>query len=560
MFLRNRQDRSFQYSQSVSNSRPIQSATTADDMVGTYDIVVMGGGQNTLGTAAYLAKAGKKVVVLERHGHIGGGAVTLERNAPGFKYDQHSAVHILIQANPLIQNDELGLLSKFGLKYFYPSVAQATVLEDFSALPFFFDLDKTCNAIAQYSAKDAEAYRDLAMFAKRMLPMVLAGMFNVPIPMPAMLGILEQSDDGRRMLDFMLRSPRQIVDELFESDHVKIHMIKSCTEHALQFPDDMGTGLSVLFLTVFLHIYKLGLPVGGSGALSEALGRCIEHHGGTIVRNCEVEKVLTRGGRAVGVRTKEGEEYHAKDAVVASIHPKKLGQFVDGVPENILSRAKRIQASGYRLLKIDAALKEPLRKNVPAHIGEGAMVEWVFAKNYTEFLQSFDPLRHGLISNKSPLIGGGDMAPPDRVPAGKSMLYMVRYAPYSLADGGPKKWDEIKERVVDELFERCTVFMPNLTPDNVIARTVDSPFDMERYSPNSMLEGDVNGGTGFQFFQLGGYRPISELAQYAVPGVERLYLCGPFMHPGGGVFGVGRPTAIKICDDLGINFDKVVAR
>lgn len=526
----------------------------------SYDIVVVGGGQNTLGAAAYLAKAGKKVLVLERHPFIGGGAVTLERNEPGFKYDKHSAVHILIQANPLIQQDELGLLSQFGLRYLYPDVAQATVLEDFSALPFYFDLDKTCEAIAEYSAKDAETYRELAEFAQRMLPMVLAGMFNVPIPMSAMLGLLEQSEDGRRMIDFMLRSPRQIVEELFESDHLKIHMIKSCTEHALQFPDDMGTGLSVLFLTVFLHIYKLGLPMGGSGALSEALGRCIEHHGGTILRSSEVEKILTSGGRATGVRTSDGVEYHAKDAVIAAIHPQKLRQFVDGVPEAIHRRAQRIQRSGYRLLKIDAALKQPLLKNVPDHIGHGSMIEWVFARTYTEFLQSFDPLRHGLVPNDRPLIGGGDMAPPDRTPEGKSLLYMVRYSPYDLADGGPQKWDEIKDRIVDELFERCTYFMPNLTPDNVIARTIDSPLDMERYSPNSMLTGDVNGGAGFQFFHLGGYRPISELAQFSVPGVERLYLCGPFMHPGGGVFGVGRPTAIKVCDDLGIDFDKVVGR
>jgi phytoene dehydrogenase-like protein len=434
------------------------------------------------------------------------------------------------------------------------------VLEDFSALEFSFDLDRTCESISRYSHKDAVAYREFAMFARRMLPMVLAGMFSVPIPMSGMLALLEQSEDGRRMIDYMLRSPRQIVEDLFESDHLRIHMIKACTEHSLVFPDDMGTGLSVLFLTVFLHIYKLGMPVGGSGALSEALGRCIEHHGGTIIKSCEVEKILTQGGKATGVRTTEGAEYYAKDAVIASIHPKKLHNFVDGVSESIRNRASRIQPSGYRLLKVDAALKEPLIKKVPDHVGQGAMVEWVFANNYSEFLQSFDPLRHGVVSNHSPLIGGGDMAPPDRTPEGRSMLYLVRYSPYNLADGGPGKWDEIKERVVDELFERCTYFMPNLTPDNVIARTVDSPLDMERYSPNSMLEGDVNGGVGFQFFHLGGYRPFSELAQYNVPGIDGLYLCGPFMHPGGGVFGVGRPTAIKICDDLGIDFDKVVSK
>lgn len=528
-------------------------------MAEQFDIVVVGGGQNNLGAAAYLAKAGKKVLVLERHSFIGGGAVTLERNAPGFKYDKHSAVHILAQANPLIQNDELELKAKFGLQYFFPEVASATVLEDYSIMETSFDLDKTCASIARHSQKDAEAYRDLALFAKRMLPMVLQGMYSVPIPMFAMLSMLEGSDDGKRMIDYMLRSPRQMVEELFESDHVRIHMIKACTEHSLSFPDDMGTGLLVLFLTVFLHMYKLGMPVGGSGALSEALGRCIEHHGGTIERDCEVEKILTSGGRAVGVRTTDGREYRAKDAVIAGIHPQKIADFVEGVPENIQARARRMHPSSYRLLKIDAAIREPIIKKVPESIGNGAMVEWVFANNYREFLQSFDPLRHGIIDNHRPLIGGGTLAPPERCPPGNQILYMVRYAPYDLADGGPQKWDEIKDSVVDDLFERCTHFMPNLTPDNIIARSIDSPLDMERYSPNSMIGGDVN-GIGFHFFHLAGYRPFSDLAQFAMPGIAGLYLCGPFMHPGGGVFGIGRPTAIKIFDDLGIDFDKVIAK
>lgn len=526
----------------------------------TYDIVVMGGGHNTLGAAAYLAKAGKKVAVLERHDYIGGGAVTLPRTLPGFLHDKHSTLHILLQANPLIQNDELGLLSKFGLQYIYPEIPTATVLEDHSALPFHFDLDKTCEEIAKYSRKDAETYRELANFARRMLPVLLTGMFSVPIPMSGLLAVLEQSEDGRRMLDYMLRSPRQIVEELFESDHLKIHMIKSASEHTLTFPDDMGTGFGFFFLTVFLHMYKMGLPLAGSAMLSDSLGRCIEHHGGEIIRNCEVNQVIVRGGRAVGLRTKDGEEYHARDAVIASIHPKKLDQFVTGVPEPVLARARRGQHSGFRLFKIDAALKEPLKKNAPDAIANGAMIDWVFADNYKDFLKSYDPLRHGEISYDRPLIAGGDMMPPGRVPPdGRPLLYFITYQPYDLADGGPAKWDKIKDEVADRIFERTTHFMPNLTPDNIEARVVDSPLDMERYSPNSMLEGDVM-GLGFQFFHTGGYRPTPDLAQFAVPGVDRLYLCGPFMHPGGGIFGVGRPTAIKVCDDLGIDFDKVISK
>lgn len=523
-----------------------------------YDVVIMGAGQNTLGTAAYLAKAGKSVVVLERHDHIGGGAVTMERGAPGFRHDLHSVIHYLVQANPLLLNDELGLLSKFGLEYFYPQSCQTTILSDFSTLELHYDLDQTCASIAQYSRKDADEYRKLVEFGRRVLPMLLAGMYTVPLPVSAMLGLLENSEDGRRLIDFMLRSPLQIVNALFESDHLRIHIIRAITEHTLGYPDDMGNGLSVLLLSVLLHMYRGGFAIGGSGALPAALRRCIEHHGGEIVTGVTVAKVLTSGGRATGLVTEEGEEYLARDAVVASIHPKKLHKFVDGVPDTILERAKFGQQSPYRLLKIDGALREPLQKKLPAGTATDGIVEWILTDNFRDFLKYFDPLRHGELDFDRPLFGGSDMVIPGRHPEGNALLYLVQYVPYNLADGGPAKWDEIKERVADNIFEKMRHFMPNMTPDNLIFRKVDSPLDMERYSPNSMVEGDVS-GLSFDFFHFGGYRPMPELARFGVPGVERLYLNGPFMHPGAGVFGVGRPAAIRIFDDLGIDFDKVVA-
>lgn len=527
-------------------------------MTSDFDIVVMGAGQNTLGTAAYLAKAGKKVLVLERHSHIGGGAVTLERNLPGFKYDKHSTVHILIQANPLITNDELGLLSKFGLEYYYPPISTATILEDFRMLGFDYDIDKTCAEIAKYSQKDADAYRDFALWGKRILPMVLAGMFTVPVPMSAFFGLLEQSEDGLRLLDMMMRSPLQIVDELFESDILKIHLLKVVSEHLLQFPDDMGTGLGMLLMPAFLHTYRMGLPVGGSGALSKALAACIEYHGGEIRTGVEVSRVLVENGRAAGLETTDGEQYRARDAVVASIHPRHLDRFVDGLDPAMVQRGKRARPAPYTLMKIDAAIDGPVETKIPEELSE-AMCEMILANTLGEFLESFDPIRHGKPSVERPLIGGNAHSPEGRVPEGKALGYLISYQPYNLADGGPGRWDQIKEEVADKVIEKMTHFIPGLVPEVFLEREVDSPLDIERYSPNSMMEGDFC-GLGFQLFHTGGYRPTPELAQYAVPGVKGLYLSGPFMHPGGGIFAVGRPAAVKICGDLGIDFDKVVRK
>jgi phytoene dehydrogenase-like protein len=128
-------------------------------MVNSNDVVVIGSGHNGLIAAAYLAKAGKKVLILEKNDWFGGGVVTSECVAPGFRHDWHSATHIIIQANPLILQDELGLQAKYGLKYLHPEGIFSTIFDDQTAIVSYADLDRTCASIAQHSSRDAEAYR-----------------------------------------------------------------------------------------------------------------------------------------------------------------------------------------------------------------------------------------------------------------------------------------------------------------------------------------------------------------------------------------------------------------
>jgi phytoene dehydrogenase-like protein len=524
----------------------------------TYDIVVMGGGHNQLGAAAYLAKAGKKVLVCEMKEFVGGGAVTLERTAPGFFHNKHSAMHGMIQANPLLVRDELGLKSKYGLTYFYPEAPMGLLLKDFTPFVTFVDVDKTCQYIARYSEKDADAYRKFVEWGERIMPMLLQGMFTVPIPMGPFIAMMESNEDGRRLLDLMFRSPLQIVDELFETDILKIHLLKWVSEGILQFPDDMGTGFGMIIMILLVHFHPVGFPTQGSGALSEALAACIRDNGGEIRLNTKIDSVIVESGRAVGLRTANGEEFRARDAVVAGIHPARLVHFVSGLDAAMLARAKRVKNAPYTLFKVDAALDksaEQLSAKIPAELAHSA-ANCITATTLQGFLDSFEPLRRGQPGLENPLHGGGIVGFPGLQPEGTSQLYLTSYQPYSLDRQGPARWDDIKEEVADRLIESLSHFFPGLA-ESVIAREVDSPLDMERWSPNSFVNGEVH-GAGLQLFQTSGFRPTPELAQYAVPGVEALYLCGPFMHPGGAIFGVGRPTAIKIMDDLGIDFDKVI--
>jgi phytoene dehydrogenase-like protein len=125
----------------------------------TTDIVAIGSGHNGLVAAAYLAAAGRKVIVLERNAWFGGGVVTRELTLPGFRHDQHSMSHIFIQANPLLANDELKLKSRFGLEYIFPEVPMMSVFEDGQTLKLYRDREKSAAEIAKYTKKDAETIR-----------------------------------------------------------------------------------------------------------------------------------------------------------------------------------------------------------------------------------------------------------------------------------------------------------------------------------------------------------------------------------------------------------------
>src|SRR5271170_3729107 len=186
------------------------------------------------------------------------------------------------------------------------------------------------------------------------------------------------------------------------------------------------------------------------------------------------------------------------------------------------------------------------------------MLEFMSSNTLSEMLDDFDTLKRGRISERV-LIAGGDESinDPSRVPPGRGMFHGITFAPYNLEDGGAARWDEIAEQMGDRSLAAYRKFVKNLTSDNIIRRTIATPLDHARNSPNSMVGGDVHGVAPY-FYQTGGHRPTPDLAQYTVPGVERLYLVGPFQHPGGGVYGAGRATAIRMFEQLGMDFNKMV--
>jgi len=517
-----------------------------------YDVVVVGAGSNSLTAAAYLAKVGKNVLVLEKNAKCGGGVHSVEP-APGFIGDPCATSFIICIANPVLTHDELGLLSKFGLKLVKADATFATAFDDGTGIITYTDVDKTCQTIAKFSQRDADTYRSFANACLELLPLLAKGMFTPPPPFGAFLSMLEQSPQGRQLVTAMLSSTYDVLDDLFESPELKMHIMKWASELMVP-PETNGTGIAPYMMLGLAHTYGPTASVGGSQSLTTALERCIEYYGGTIRTNADVVKINISSGKATGVTLKGGEVIDAREAVVANIHPWDLAEFVDGINTEIAASARRTKLSTYSAINQQFALHEaPIWKAGPEY-GRVAFVECV-KRNLQEARASFDGYRFGRMpQHPSPLVGVWSNYDQTRAPAGKAAMYCYHFAPMHLEKGGLEGWDAVKDEVADTIFDEMCKYTTNMDRSKVIARYVTTPLDYHRLS-KVMRHGDIF-GIGHYASQSMGRRPIPELGDYRIPGIESLYLAGCTQHPGGCVTLGGRATTMKMLMDWKIDLKK----
>ena len=522
-------------------------------MSSSYDIVVVGGGSNSLTAAAYMAKIGKKVAVLEKNEHCGGGVVSVAP-APGFIGDPHATGMVVCLMNPTISHDELGLDKHFGLRWAYTEATFATVFDDQSGLITWNDLDKTCESIARFSTRDAESYRAWVKRAQAVLPLIMKGYFVPPLPLGGFVAMLEQSPQGRRLVTDLMDSAYDVLERNFESPEVKMHIMKWCAE-LMMAPEVKGTGVVPTVLLGIAHLKGAGAVVGGSANLTNSLVRCIEHYGGDVRTGCEVVKVLVSGGRANGVRLADGATITARDAVIGSIHPWDLGNLVEGIDPEIVDAARNVSLSSFGAINQQIALTEAPKWKAGAEYEKSMLVECV-QRDYLALRKSFDSYRYGEMpaGHLSPLIAVQSLHDPSRAPAGKASMYLYHFAPLELRDGGLEGWDAVKTQWCDAIYDEMCKYTTNLDRNSIIGTYRETPLDHHRHSAG-MKRGDIF-GIGTTLSQFMGRRPIPELAQYKVPGLDGFYLAGPSQHPGGTVTLGGRATAMKMMMDWKIDLRK----
>lgn len=520
------------------------------------DVIVVGAGHNGLVAAGYLARAGKRVLVLERNDYPGGGVATAELAEPGFWSERHGMLHVLIMANPLITEDELGLQADHGLDYIQLDKPYAAVFDDGSFVPIYRDRARTLARLEQMCPRDAEAYDRFMDVAVPIAEMLMSGFFVPPQPLTEQMEALARAPLGREVMRATNQSIAEVFAEWFEDERLRITLTRMASEIILTHPDDLNTGIIAYVAIGFLERFGMAIPRGGGAAFANACVDCIASHGGELRLSTDVDAVLTEGGRAVGVRTTAGEELRAADAVLASIHPHLLGERIEGIDPELARAARRTRLSPFTGFVVHAALEEPVRFRLP-EVDEIVM-NTLSTPSIDSLNRTFDDLRRGRLP-EVPLVGGGcpSNVDPSRAPDGKAVLHAFSMTTRNLADGGPGRWPAIREQMADRLLERIAEFSTNLSPSIIRSREIVTPLDHEVDSP-SFTGGDIC-GIAMYSHQMGAMRPIPELARYTVPGIERLYLTGPFMHPGGGIVGGGRPTAIRMFEDLGLDFSAALA-
>lgn len=525
-------------------------------MAKAHDVVVIGAGSNSLTAAAYLAKAGKDVLVLEKNRMVGGGAVSVEV-APGFIHDPHAAGLIPCSVNPAISKDELGLCTQFGLKLAEWEACFTTLFEDGTVLATSRDIDKTAASIAKFSTKDAERYRELAARCVKLATLLNAGASTPPMPFHRFLGLLESSEVGSELAQGIFNSAYDVICQNFESLEVRLHYLKWIGE-AMENPESFGTGILVYNLISMVHSSGSYLAIGGTQKLSDSLRRCIEHYGGTVRTETEVVKVLVSSGRATGVQLASGEQIMAKDAVIACIHPWNLKKFVPEVDDQVAADARKVRLSNHGAVNQQISLSR-----VPKFISDDPILyksmclEYMPRGDFLGMRKIYDGYRYGEIpyGHFNPLTIINSFLDPTRVPSPENAsLYLYHFAPMELADGGLQAWDAHKQEYGDLVWESFKKFTTNIDDSCILGRLIETPLDHHRHS-GSMMNGDIF-GAGTAGGQILGRRPTPALANYRVPSIKGLYLSGPFMHPGGTVTLGGRATAIVMYQDLRLDLNK----
>ena len=524
-------------------------------MAPTWDAIVIGGGHNGLVNAAYLARAGRKVLVLERRPRVGGAAVT-EEIFPGFKFSMFSYVVSLLRPEIIRDLD----LPGHGL-HILPLESTVTPMFNGDYLAGWPDHDETRRELCRHSLRDAEAYDEYGRLMHFMAHAVRPILGMVP-PDPTSMapsdlaGMLKLGKHFRglgaekfhALFKLMTMSAADFLDEWFETDVLKATKSASGIIGTFLGPRSPGSAYVLLhhYMGELDGVFRAwGFAKGGTGSVSESIAGAARRFGAEIRTDSAVTKVLVKNGRAVGVVLENGDEIRAR-SVVSGLDPRQtfLG-LLDrkDLPSELVGDIERFKFRGSSG-KVNLALGAlPDFTCMPGH-GPHLRGAMSISPSLDYMERAYDDAKYGEFSKEPYMdIVIPSLIDPGMAPPGKHVMSIfVQYAPYHLNGG----WTDAKrEAFGDAVVNALARFAPNIK-SCILHRQVLTPLDMERIT--GLTEGNIFQGE-LALHQLFFMRPAPGWAKYRTP-VKALYQCGAGTHPGGGIMGAsGRLAALAMLED-----------
>jgi phytoene dehydrogenase-like protein len=519
-------------------------------MGSNFDAIIIGAGHNGLVAACYLARAGKKVLVLERRYVVGGACVT-EEVFPGFKVSTAAYVNSLFRKDII---RELRL-AEYGFAVLERNPSSFTPFADGRYLMLGGDRDLNRREIGKFSIRDAENYPKYEAMLERVADVIEPTLEMTPpnLLRPGLKDFWNLLKLGRAFqkmgsgmseaVEILSGPARTILDRWFESEQVKATLATDAVIGAMAAPSMPGTAY-VLFHHVMGETNgKRGVWAyvkGGMGGLTQALASAAKALGVEIRVNTEVQRIIVQHGHATGVALANGDEFRAPVVASNADAHVTFNRLLDSrlLPPSFAEAVSRINYDSASL-KINVALSEvpvftacPGPQPGPQHRGT---IHICPDQDYIE--RAYDDAKYGrpsaqpILECTIPSVVDPSVAPP-----GQHLMSMfIQYAPYKLREGN---WDQMRESFADRCFDLLNEYAPNFKR-SVIARQVLTPLDLERTF-------NLTGGNIFQgamtLNQLFFLRPVVGFASYRTP-IRGLFLCGSAAHPGGGVIGAAGKNA-----------------
>lgn len=518
-----------------------------------YDVIVVGSGHNGMITACYLAKAGHSVCVIERQSDIGGAVSTetmfkSKRFPRGFRMDVGSSVHIMIHQTGIIEELEL---EKYGLEYIeMDPIMSYPVPDGKGVIHFFKDLDRTLESIAKVAPEDVDNYREFVEFWGRINKGVLKA-FMVP---PSGKNIITEMAKGQIRdgamfkkgeqvsgLQKILSSYGKVVNDAFENPYLKAAIMWFAAQSG-PTPDHPATGDFAGWQSM-LHQSGAKHPKGGSGMLTQAMGKFLKAHGGEIITDAPVANILVDDGKATGVQTEDGRVFRA-DTIVSNAHVQTTMMKLVGkkhLEPTMYEKVENINVGNGFGMVIRCAVEElPEYTACPddpyIHNGMQLLAPSVQYMNNAigDYLQGRPPENPAVLAMTFSKIDEA-VAPS----GGHTLFLWAQWHPYELQND--LHWDDIREQEAQKIYDVVKDYAPNMQ-GKLIDWYIQTPLDIER--KHGLLKGNVM-HVEMSFDQMFMFRPIPEMSEYETP-IENLYLSSASCHPGGGVFGAAGYNAAKV--------------